>query len=86
MELLDFNVRSHETSQGNKRSHVGPQGLTQSCEVPLRSHKILSDRVDEPPGSVHSEIMDSTYNLSPISLTWPFTKPNVASLAQVELY
>ncbi len=42
--------------------------------------------VDEPPGSVHSEIADSTYNLSPISLMRPFTKTNVASPAQVELY
>ncbi len=41
---------------------------------------------DEPPGSVRSEIADSTYNLSPISLTWPFTKTNVASPAQVKLY
>ncbi len=41
---------------------------------------------DEPPGSVRSEIADTTYNLSPISPTWPFTKLNVASPAQVESY
>ncbi len=40
---------------------------------------------DEPPGSVHSEITEKTYNLSPISLVRTFSKPNVASLAQVEL-
>ncbi len=34
MELLDFNVRSHETSRGNKRSRAGPRGLTRSREVP----------------------------------------------------
>ncbi|PBK92255.1 hypothetical protein ARMGADRAFT_1031146 [Armillaria gallica] len=44
----------------------------------------LSD--DEPPGSVHSEIADTTYNLSPISLMRTFNKPNVASPAQVESY
>ncbi len=41
---------------------------------------------DEPPGSVRSEIADTTYNLSPISPTRPFTKLNVASPAQVESY
>ncbi len=41
---------------------------------------------DEPPGSVHSEIMDTTYNLSPISLMWTFSKPNIAGPAQVESY
>ena len=50
------------------------------------NEKLKSGGDDEPPGSVRSEIADSTYNLSPISLTRPFTKPNVASPAQVELY
>ena len=46
----------------------------------------ITKRVDEPPGPVRSEIADTTYNLSPISPTRPFTKLNVASPAQVESY
>ncbi len=41
---------------------------------------------DELPGSVHSEIAYTTYNLSPLSLTWTFSKPNITSPAQVESY
>ncbi len=41
---------------------------------------------DEPPGSVYSEIMETTYNLLHISLAWTFSKPNIASLVQVKLY
>ncbi len=47
---------------------------------------VIDQTVDEPPGSVRSEIADTTYNLSPISPTRPFTKLNVASPAQVESY
>ncbi|PBK79577.1 hypothetical protein ARMGADRAFT_1069382 [Armillaria gallica] len=34
MELLDFNVRSRETSRGHPRSRAGAQGLARSREVP----------------------------------------------------
>ncbi|PBK84206.1 hypothetical protein ARMGADRAFT_1088662 [Armillaria gallica] len=44
----------------------------------------IPQTTDEPPGSVCSEIAVTTYNLLTISFMWPFTKPNIASLAQVE--
>ncbi len=46
----------------------------------------LDPSIDEPPGSVYSEITGTTYNLSSISLIQTFSKPNIASPAQVKSY
>ncbi|PBK88777.1 hypothetical protein ARMGADRAFT_1033763 [Armillaria gallica] len=61
-----------------------------SSVATLESEGIMDETmdidIDEPPGSVHSEIMDTTYDLLLISLIWTFSKPNIASLAQAFAY
>ncbi len=65
----------------------------EQCEVDLNVRQGYSGdqgkdllHGDDPPGSVRSEITDTTYNLLPISLTQTFSKPNDASPAQVKSY
>ena len=55
------------------------------CSVPPIgcSIRLLVENSDEPPGSVHSEITGTTFNLSIMSLLWTFSKPNVASKIQL---
>ncbi len=68
------------------RTHSEQEGAQWPPIHPIYAQEHAYQNGDEPPGSVRSEIADTTYNLSPISPTWPFTKLNVTSPAQEESY